>query len=105
MDNICPECQQVFCIDHIFGTKCKSVATVDTYEKMSVEDKFFLSDSCGMLEEDIATFSSIKSINYNSLIKLGEPSNKLNTSKIVAIIKIIKERHYPPCAKGTKVAA
>ena len=102
MDNVCPECQHVFCIDHIFGTKCKSV---DSNDKMTANDKFFLNDSCGMIKEDIATFSSIKSITIYSLLKLGNAGNKLKHAHILAIIKKIKHHYNHPCVQGTKVDA
>jgi hypothetical protein len=91
MKECCPKCNSYFCIEHMFGDEC----IPSKPPQMSVEDMYFLSDSCGMLHEDINTFTSIDSINIHSLYKLGEPGNKLKTAKMVAIIKQIKERNDP----------
>ena len=91
MDKCCPKCHSYVCIENMFGDEC----IPSKPQKMPDADMYFLSDSCGMLLADINTFTSIDSINIHSLYKLGEPGNKLETAKMVAIIKQIKERNDP----------
>jgi hypothetical protein len=91
MEECCPKCHSYVCSEHMFGDEC----IPSKPQQMPEVDIRFLSDSCGMLPEDINTFTSIDSINIHSLYKLGEPCNKLKTANMVAIIKRIKERNDP----------
>ena len=94
MKECCPKCHSDVCIEHMCGDEC----IPSKPQQMAKEDRYFLSNSCGMLLEDINTFTSIDSITIRSLYKLGEPGNKLKTANMVAIIKRIKHRNDPPYA-------